>query len=144
MGMIDVYMDNVIPVGTERHWVRKRLPNMLKAAAISSALITLLMVTSYNIQAARNLEFFSIQVVAFTEVERAKEVCRELLSTGYPARVECPTPGQQNWYRVLIGKFDNEQDAVSCAERLRNQNGSAYMIVCYRGTERTGILKAQL
>ena len=142
MGMVDAYMDDRIPAERKRRSTWSTLLSILRITAICSAVVPLVIVGLYNIQVT-GLEFFSVQVAAFAELGKAKEVCCELLSLGYSARVGYPTPEQQNWYRILVGRFHDEQDARSLGEELRDKHGFSYMIVCYRGTERAYVLDTQ-
>jgi hypothetical protein len=74
-------------------------------------------------------EFFSIQVAAFKDSEKAKEFHQDLLSKAYPARIEYPKSEEEGWYRILVGKFQSKQDAVPLAERLSKQEELTYIIV---------------
>ena len=74
-------------------------------------------------------EFFCIQVAAFKDSEKAKELHRDLLSKAYPARIEYPKSKEEGWHRILVGKFETEQKATPIAERLHEQEGLSCIIV---------------
>ncbi len=76
---------------------------------------------------AENPETFYIQVAAFRSSENAEEYCHELSSKGYHTRIEYPTSTDESWYRVLIGKFLSEHDAISFSGKLYEQEGFPYM-----------------
>lgn len=75
------------------------------------------------------VEAFYIQVAAFKCSENAEKCRLELLSRGYRARIGSPKANEDGFHRVLVGAFLNEQEAISFAEKLYEQEGLAYMVV---------------
>ena len=73
--------------------------------------------------------FFSIQVAAFSDVEGAEVTRRDLASKGYTVRIGQSVSGDGIWYRVLVGQFSNEQDAIAFMEKLRQREGLSDMLV---------------
>jgi hypothetical protein len=86
-------------------------------------------------------EFFSIQVAAFRDLEKAEELRDEFLSEGHPARIERPGPTEERWYRVLIGKLHTEHDAITFGEKLCKQKKLTYVIIRRRTDEGTKPLR---
>ncbi len=82
-----------------------------------------------------SLEFFSIQVASFRDLERAKEVYQDLLSKGYTVKIEQAVSANEVWHRVLVGKFSSEQDAISFTERLREREQFSHTVVRRRSSE---------
>ena len=74
-------------------------------------------------------EYFSIQVGAFANLNAANKLHYEMRRKGYEVRIETPGSATGKWNRVLIGKFDTEQNAVQFAERLRRKDGLDYVVV---------------
>jgi cell division protein FtsN len=62
---------------------------------------------------------FSVQMGVFREQHRARQLYDELIYKGYQARIEEDTLEGDILYRVLIGEFQNEQDAVLFADKLK-------------------------
>ena len=81
-------------------------------------------------------EFFSVQVGSFGESKGAEEVYRDLLYKGYTATIEQATSGGRAWHRVLVGKFANEQEAVSFAKKLQEREKFSDMVIRRRSTEK--------
>ncbi len=82
-------------------------------------------------------EFFSVQVGAFRvdSLDEAEELRDDLSDKGYPARVEDPKLTKDGWYRVLVGKFQANQEATAFAEQLRSKENLSYIIVYRRSAE---------
>lgn len=75
-------------------------------------------------------EFFSIQLGAFkdSELQEANAISSDLLSKGYPARLENSATSKDGWNRVLVGKFKNKKDAISLAEEISSKEKLDYII----------------
>ena len=155
MGMLDSFVDDETLIGKKRWLTWRKLLALLPVAVISLAIITItilwLQILSLtderlasdadsqilpetlgveNIQSEDQFldsEFFSVQVGAFRHSEQAKSLHDELLRKGYPVRIE----QSKEWHRVLVGKFRSEQEAISFAGKLSEQEGLSYMIVCF-------------
>ena len=74
-------------------------------------------------------EFFSIQVASFKALERAEIIYYALLSKGYTVKIARSTSADEVWHRVLVGKFDSEQDAISFMPKLRERAGFSDMMI---------------
>lgn len=67
-------------------------------------------------------DFFSIQIHAFRDHERAADSVKDLKKSGHEAffRLE-EVRGKEEWYRVYIGRFENRGEAVEAAKRLKDR-----------------------
>ena len=66
--------------------------------------------------------YFTVQVGAYSSVEAARELKRDL--RGYPhVRIE----SSDGLHRVLVGKFDKEKKAKQALERLRQDGHDAFL-----------------
>ena len=163
MGGIDAYIDDRILIERERWLIWQRPLAILPAVVISGAIIILVVLWSQffspmngrsvddtNVEAVSgdysldntkaetqfdNSDFFSVQVAAFRDSGKAESTCNELLLKGYSARIEYSESSGGNWYRVLIGRFHSEQEAISFAEKLYQEEELPYMIVHRPKTE---------
>ena len=71
---------------------------------------------------------YSLLVGYFKSYAAAEKLLQEMSATGYSARIEKPKT-EQGHYRVLVGEFQNTDEAFSLAERLHSQQGFRYMVV---------------
>ena len=85
--------------------------------------------------ASSSTRFYSIQVGAFVDEGKAVELRDELLGKEYPAVVERQKGLQRRWYHVYVGKFRSRSQAIAFGEKLRKQEGHAYMLVQRSATE---------
>ncbi len=74
-------------------------------------------------------ELISIQIASLRDMESAAKLCYELLSKGYPARIEYPDSAEGRSYDVLIGEFRNEKDAIRLLREMRELRGISPVIV---------------
>ncbi|MFZ5800096.1 MAG: SPOR domain-containing protein [Candidatus Omnitrophota bacterium] len=75
-----------------------------------------------NNHAASDPDFFTVQVGAFAEKERADKLCAELNEKGEAAYIVSPqAPGKNPLYRVRVGKFVSSDDAEDLAGKLSAQ-----------------------
>lgn len=74
-------------------------------------------------------EQFSIEAASFMRREKAKALHDRLRGKGYPARVVKSASIAGDRYRVLVGKFKTEDDAVALAEELSQQEELSCKIV---------------
>jgi hypothetical protein len=163
MGMIDAYIDDTILMEKKQWLVWQKPLAVLPVIVISVAVIMLLMlwahifsasgehsVTNAPVEATSGShspgntdtaslpnisEYFSVQVAAFKDFERANEIHHELLLKGYMVRIEHSKPPEESWYRVFVGEFRSREEAVSFAEGLSQKEELSYIIVRHRKTE---------
>jgi hypothetical protein len=63
--------------------------------------------------------YYSIQAGAFSESERAESLAKQLREKGYSIHIISPSPDESpELYKVLVGKFDNEDIVTRTAEKL--------------------------
>ncbi len=159
IGMIDSYVDDGIFIEERRWLMWQRPLALLPVAVISGAIIMLVILWTQTPSSMNNngrlmanvdvgtiseiynpngvdareqfytSDFFSVQVAAFKEPKKAKGVCDEFLFKGYSARMENPKLPGDNWYRVLIGKFQSKPEATAFAEKMCEKEGVSYIIV---------------
>jgi cell division septation protein DedD len=63
----------------------------------------------------------AIQVTAVKERADADQIANRLIGKGYKAYVVAPAAGTPAVYRVRVGKFKEQREAESVAERLKKQ-----------------------
>lgn len=63
----------------------------------------------------------AIQVTAVRERADADQIANRLIGKGYKAYVVAPAAGTPAVYRVRVGKFKEQREAESVAERLKKQ-----------------------
>ena len=69
---------------------------------------------------AKSAPYYSIHGASYQTIERVERHIESLQEKGYEAvyeRVE--VPGQGNWYRIYIGRYDNKDAAQQAAENLK-------------------------
>lgn len=71
---------------------------------------------------------YSIQLGAFVNRGVAEKLRDELLDKGYPANVERLRGRQRQWYHVYAGNFQTRGEAIAFGEKLREQEGYAYVL----------------
>ena len=84
-----------------------------------------------------SLIFFSVQVAAFKEQEKAESVYSDLTSRGYTVKIDRSLLPEGVWYRLLVGRFSNEEDATAFMEKLYERERFSNMVV-RRWTSETG------
>ncbi|MFC2171876.1 SPOR domain-containing protein [Acidobacteriota bacterium] len=73
---------------------------------------------------------YSVQVMALTEKAKASEIRQILKSKGYPAFIDPSTSKKgKEFYRIRIGKFLHQRDAILVKEKLGQEEGFKNMIV---------------
>lgn len=72
---------------------------------------------------------FSIQVASFRELWRAKEVYHDLLDKAYTVNMEQVVSANETWHRILIGKFGDEEGAMSFMKTLYERERFSNMVV---------------
>ena len=163
MGMIDAFIDDNFLMKGRRWLIWQRPLAVMPIIVISGAVFTLLILwmgiltvitgrvpasasitpttaihDSSDIEAVEQPDtpaLFSIQVAAFKDPQKAQEIHNELLSKGYSVRIENSELSEGGWHRILIGKFQDDQDALSFARELGEKEGLSYMIVRNQKTE---------
>jgi len=74
--------------------------------------------TQENLDSER-ADYYTVQVGAFSESERAEELAKQLKEKGYSVNVASPLPDENPpLYKVRVGKFDNKDSATKIAEKL--------------------------
>ncbi len=141
IGMADAYMDRDKFIAPKK-WLLIVLPAIIVSLFVLwfQVFFTVDTHSETNAQIAEVLseeentssDFFSIQTGNFKDIANAEELRDRLLYKGYSARIEDPTSNDGIWYRVLIGKYQNREDAAILARELREREQVFYMIVrCY-------------
>lgn len=145
MGILDAYIDGE----TEgKHFILwQKVLNVLEIAVNAGAFAAIIVVSypgveekpavyashSHKVEEkasnSSGTEFFSVQIGAFKNYKSAQELCNKLLTRGYSARTEYAASPGEGWYRVLVGRFDAEQAAISFAEKFHKNEGISYIIV---------------
>ena len=158
VGMADAYMDDELFMGRHGWFAVQRVLAILPLVVIFIAVAALLMlwtqdpaVTNERLMPDADLKatlddspnqadagtsiqsdnsiYFSVQVAAFRELERAEAVYRDLLSKGYTVRIGQFISADELWHRVIVGKFPTEQDAMSFTETLHERERFSDMVV---------------
>ena len=78
-------------------------------------------------------EYFTIQVAAFKDKEKAAEIQQGLEAKGYTVDIEEIVSPDTVWYRLMLGKFSSEQEAAAYSEKLREREGFSDMVIRHRG-----------
>jgi len=64
-------------------------------------------------------DYYTVQVGAFSENDRAEDLLKQYKEKGYSVRVISPLPDESPaLYKVQVGKFDNKDSAANLAEKL--------------------------
>ena len=155
IGMVDAYIDEETLMRRERWMFWRSLLAIVRFSGIFASAVALVLIASVSFEngndvrnGTRTVEqpdspgFFYIQVAAFKDLKNAKEYCHELLSNGHQARVESPVV-EGGFHRVLVGEFFNDQDAISFAAKLYEQEKVPYMIVRRRISEESELFRTQ-
>ncbi len=138
IGMADAYMDRNELI-TPKKWLLIVLPAVIISLFVLwfQVFFTVDIHSETNAQIAEVLsekentssDFFSIQTKNFKDIAKAEEFRDRLLYKGYSARIEGSTSNGEIWYRVLIGKYQNKEDAAILARELREREKILYMII---------------
>lgn len=155
IGMIDAYVDDEALMKRERWMFWRSLLAVVRFSGIFASAVALVLVASVSFENENDVRndtrimeqpdssgVFYIQVAAFKDSENAKEYCHELLSNGHQARIESPV-AEGGFHRVLVGEFFNDQDAISFAEKLYEQERFPYMIIRRRTSEKAELFQTQ-
>lgn len=62
---------------------------------------------------------FILQVASFNQVEEAQRLKKQLLHSGYAANIEIFVKGRKTWYRVVIGPFNDTNEAQKQQQKLK-------------------------
>lgn len=71
-----------------------------------------------------NLFYFTVQVSAFKERDRAQSLCEKLKQKGYDAFIYRITKDSSTYYRVRVGRFNSQEEAKATAEKLKQDGYS--------------------
>jgi cell division septation protein DedD len=74
--------------------------------------------------------YYTVQVGAFSESNRAEELAKQLKQRGYSVNVISPLADESPaFYKVWVGKFDNKDNAANNAEKLNKYEGVAEVAI---------------
>ena len=72
----------------------------------------------------KNTGYYTVQVGAFSEGNRADELAKQLKEKGYTVRVVSPLSDESSTlYKVQVGKYDNKDSAAKSAKKLNKYEG---------------------
>jgi len=75
-------------------------------------------------------DYYTVQVGAFSENDRAEDLLKQYKEKGYSVRVISPLPDESPaLYKVQVGKFDNKDSAANLAEKLNKYEGIISAVV---------------
>jgi hypothetical protein len=146
IGMVDAYIGETMSFRRRSH-IKKWALLILPGVIISTLVFYIHMrSTIYGMMGwwqessarqytSTSTRFYSIQVGAFLDEEKANRLRDELLEKEYPAVVERQKGTQRRWYHVYVGQFQTRGQAIAFGEKLRKQEGHAYSWVQRRVTE---------
>jgi len=151
VGAADAYMSETIPLYRKKYikkWVLAFLPGVVLSGVVFYIQLKPRIYSFMGWQAKVVIEeqsssydtsdtsgtsvrsiFYSIQVGAFVNRGVAEKLRDELLDKGYPANVERLRGRQRQWYHVYAGNFQTRGEAIAFGEKLREQEGHAYVLV---------------
>ncbi len=69
---------------------------------------------------------YYVQVASFRTIESAGGWCRELETRGFETRVQAWKVSGEQWYRVLIGPYPNQESAKEHLDRFPKSAGEDY------------------
>ena len=69
----------------------------------------------------RNIKYL-LQVATFTQIDAADELKAELTLEGFDATIEPIKKNNTTWYRIVMGPFNSEQQAIKQQQLLAKQN----------------------
>lgn len=69
-----------------------------------------------------NLFYFTIQVGAFSQQNRADKLCSKLKQKGYDAFISPVTKDKKAYYRVRVGRFNSKEEAEAVAKKLKKED----------------------
>ena len=64
-------------------------------------------------------EYFSVQIASISDLERAKNLVKELVDQDYDAYYYTAVVNGKRTYRILCGRFQERSDAAECLNRLK-------------------------
>jgi TolB-like protein len=67
---------------------------------------------------AASVFIVDIQVASFTEKNRARKIMKELKAKGFNARIEKVMLANGAWYRIILGPFYDQQEAIISKRRI--------------------------
>jgi hypothetical protein len=92
----------------------------------SSEVNTLAKTTSGTVDKNRKGNFI-VQVGAFAEEAEARKTIEKLKASGFEPKLEEPDENSEI-YRILIGPFNNENEAEVTSEQLNNQDFHSFVL----------------
>ena len=149
VGMVDAYMSETIPLYRKKYkkkWALALLPGVVFSGVVFYVQLKPMPRfmrwqkevvikdqsgshdTSDTSGTSVRSIFYSIQVGAFVNRGGAEKLQDELLDKGYPANVERLKGRQRQWYHVYVGNFQTRWEAIAFGEKLREQEGHAYVL----------------
>jgi len=74
--------------------------------------------------------YYTVQVGAFSESDRAEDLLKQLKEKGYSVRVISPLPDENPaLYKVQVGKIDNRDSATKLAKKLNEYEGVISLVI---------------
>jgi len=74
--------------------------------------------------------YYTVQVGAFSESDRAEDLLKQLKEKGYSVRVISPLPDESPaLYKVQVGKIDNKDSATKLAKKLNEYEGVISIVI---------------
>jgi hypothetical protein len=67
---------------------------------------------------AASVFIVDIQVASFTEKNRARKIMKDLKAKGFDARIEKVMLANGAWYRIMLGPFYDQQEAIISKRRI--------------------------
>ena len=75
-------------------------------------------------------KYYTVQVGAFSESERAEDLLKQLKEKGYSVRVISQLPDESPaLYKVQVGKIDNKDSATKLAKKLNEYEGVISIVI---------------
>ena len=147
VGAVDAYMSETTPLYRKKYrkkWVLALLPGVVLSGLVSYIHLKPRIYSFMGWEAKVVIEdqsgsydtsgtsvrsiFYSIQMGAFVNRESAEKLRDELLDKGYSANLERLKGRQRQWYHVYAGNFQTRGEAIAFGEKLREQEGYAYVV----------------
>jgi cell division protein FtsN len=69
----------------------------------------------------KNIKYL-VQIATFTKMDAADELKAELTLAGFDANIEPLQKNNTTWYRIIMGPFNSEQQAIKQQQLLAKQN----------------------
>ena len=84
------------------------------------------------------LRKYNVVAVSYELLSNAQQQCRRLVEYGYPAMIYIDS---KNFYRVIAGSFDNEQDALSVRQYIIDAFPDSWILCIEKGNEEKYVQK---